>query len=249
MSVDIFIKTYHEHFSHLEWCLKSIKKFASGFRNVIIVSDADGRIFPLSLIEILPVKVIYKFFPEKWPENSVHTPGYLWQQIVKLKWTEYTDADAVVILDSDEMISRPITPDTFRDGYGRWRWSFRDWKEAGDADVWKKPTEEVLKFEPKYEAMVCSPFVLERKTTINFIEYLKNIHRASDLYDVFFKYDMTRFSEYNAYGSYVYKFDNQTTYYFNEVSKGGKFIRVLVKSLCYDELTEPDIKMRELLLD
>jgi hypothetical protein len=160
---------------------------------------------------------------------------------------DYTDADAIMILDSDEMLCRKITPSTFRDGYGRWVWNYRTWEDAEDANVWKKPTEEVLKFTPNYEAMTRAPFILERNTTYKFIEYLKKIHDASNLYDVFFKYDMTLFSEYNAYGSYVDKFDNHVVYY-KEFDNAVTPL-IIVKSWSYGGLNEEDKIRRQAILD
>lgn len=34
--VDIFIKTYHKDFDYLYYCLSSNKKFAKGFRKIVI---------------------------------------------------------------------------------------------------------------------------------------------------------------------------------------------------------------------
>jgi hypothetical protein len=244
--IDILVPTYHVDFMWAEYALKSIKKFASGFRKVIVVSDNDGNIVPTRMTEIVPCEVIYKDLPTKWPAKLNHRKGYLWQQILKLNWMEYTDADAIMILDSDEMLTRPVSPSSFRDKHGRWRWDYREWKDAGSANMWKKPTEDVLKFEPEYEAMTCAPFILERKTTHNFIEYLKKIHGASDLYDVFFKYDMTLFSEYNAYGSYVYKFDNNTVYF--NATKEGVPSNFVIKSWSYGGLSIADRQRRDALI-
>ena len=36
MSIDIFIRTYPKDFFILNYCLKSIRKFVSGHRNIII---------------------------------------------------------------------------------------------------------------------------------------------------------------------------------------------------------------------
>jgi hypothetical protein len=166
--------------------------------------------------------------------------------VVKLNWINYTDADAVLVLDSDEMLCRPVTHASFRDAYGRWRWNFRDWQHAGSANMWKKPTEEVLKFEPTYEAMACAPFILERNTTQKFIDYLKDVHEASSLFDVFFKYDMTLFSEYNAYGSYVYKFDNQSVYYY--AINGQIPPAFVIKSWSYGGLSDVDRQRRDALI-
>lgn len=246
--IDIMIPTYYADFIWAEYCLKSVKQYATGFRNVILVSDNDGHQLPQSITQIMPIIVKYIDVPAKMPPNLQHRPGYLWQQILKLNWMDYTDADAVLILDSDEMLSCPVTPRDFRDDYGRFRYSYRSWEFADDAIVWKKPTTEILGFEPEYEAMCVAGFIFERKTTYNFIEYLKKIHNATDLWNVFFKYDMTLFSEYNAYGSYVNKYDNNTVYY-KVINSNERFVNHgFIKSWSYGGLSDDDKNIRDNLL-
>ena len=219
-NIDILIKTYHTNFVSLRFSLQSIKRFTAGFRRVIIVSNNDGHEIPESIQNIMPVTIVYKDVPTKRPE-------YLLQQILKLSWMEFTDADAVLFLDSDEILITKVTPETFRDSSGRWRWAYRNWEDAGSASRWKDPTQKILKFEPQFEATPSAPFVFERKTTDNFIQYLKEIHGATDLFDVFFKYGMTLFSDYNAYGSYVLKFDNDV--YYPSINNFERQKRLIVK--------------------
>lgn len=205
---DIFIKTYHKDFMWLSYCLRSIKKFASGFRDVVVVSDNDGHKIPQEILDIMPVKLIYHNVPTKWPPKMRQPPGYFWQQVVKLNWTEFTDADSILILDSDLMFTDYVTPASFKNKDGKWLWNYRDWNLAGPAKCWKEPTEALLNFEAKYEAMLCVPFVFDRTTTVNFIKYVKEQHGATELFDVFFKYNMILLSEFNAYGSFILKFDS-----------------------------------------
>jgi hypothetical protein len=245
--IDILIPTYHADFVWLDFCLRSVKKFTTGFRKVIIVSDNDGKTVPQSILDIMPVTVLYKDVPNVWPPKLNHRPGYLWQQILKLSWMDYTDADAVLILDSDEMLVKHVSPSSFRDGHGRWRWAYRNWEDAGSANMWKVPTQEVLKFEPQYEAMPFAPFVFERKMTNQFIEYLKEIHGASDLFDVFFKYDMTLFSEYNAYGSFLMKFDNNV--YYSLVNDFKGYNGMITKSWSYGGVSKEEKEKREKILN
>jgi hypothetical protein len=119
--IDIFIKTYVNDFIWLEYLLKSVNKFAQGFRNVIIISDNDGNNIPESILKIMPVTVKYVDVPNKMPDKLSHLPGYLWQQIIKINWMDYTDADAVLILDSDEMLTSSIRVSDFMDDQNRWR--------------------------------------------------------------------------------------------------------------------------------
>lgn len=246
-AIDILIPTYHADFVWLDFCLRAVKKFTSEFRNVIIVSDNDGHTVPNSILDIMPVTVVYKDVPTKWPTKLNHRPGYLWQQILKLSWMDYTDADAVLILDSDEMLVSHITPSTFRDKRGRWRWAYRNWEDAGSANMWKVPTQEILKFEPQYEAMPFAPFIFERKITYDFIQYLKEIHGATNLFDVFFKYNMTLFSEYNAYGSYVLKFDTDVYYPLVNDFKGQN--NLIIKSWSYGGVSDAEKEKREKILN
>lgn len=211
MSVDIFIRTYQSDFIWLEYLLKSIKKYAVGFRNVIIVSDNDGTLVPQIYLDILPCTVKYKDVQDL-PSSLNCRHGYVWQQILCLRWTEDTDADAVLVLDSDSMLTRTTTPDDFKDpSNGKFRWFYRKWEQADAAIMWKDPVGKALKYTPDYEAMCCPGFILERETTLKLIDYLRLLHEAKDLTDVFFRYKAEHFSEFNTYGSYVYRFD--TTVY------------------------------------
>ena len=152
-----------------------------------------------------------------------------------------------MVLDSDEMLVTNVTPSTFRDARGRWLWAYRSWEKAGSAIVWKEPTEKVLKFEPKYEAMCFAPFILERRITYNFIQYLKGIHQASSLFDVFFKYDINLFSEYNAYGSFILEFD--TVVYYTLVDDFKDLNRTIIKSWSYGGVSEEEREKRNSILN
>jgi len=195
----------------LIYCIRSIKKFASGFRDVVLVSDNDGHKIPQEILDIMPVKLFYKDVPTKWPPRMQQPSGYVWQQVVKLNWTEFTDADSILILDSDLMFSDYVTPESFKDKDGKWFWNYRSWELADRAICWKAPTQELLGFEPQYEGMLCIPFVFERTDTLKFIEYIKSRHGAKDVFDVLFKYNMTLISEFNAYAAFILKF-NSTAY-------------------------------------
>ena len=245
--IDILIVTYVKDFMWAEYCIKSINKFAKGFRNVIVVTDDDGNKLPESMTSIMPINVVYKKQPDVYPPRLNHRPGYFWQQYLKLNWMEYTDADAVLVIDSDEMLTKEISPSDFRDAHGRWRWFYRNWEYADAANMWKVPTTEVLKFEPEFEAMCCSLFIFERNTTYRLIEYLKQVHGASSLWDVFFRYDMTLFSEFNMFGSYINKFDNDVVYYkvFNSWEPRKYCNSYVHRSWSYGGMTDKDRDIRD----
>jgi hypothetical protein len=209
MITDIFIKTYHKDFVWLEWCLKSIKKFASGFRNIIIVTEDDGNVVPNDYLRIIPVKVFYVAFPDKTPSVVEHGVGYLWQQYIKLTWYNYSDADAVLILDSDEMLTRRTTPENFKFN-GKSVWYYREWKDAGDGICWKAPTDRLLQIDTKYDAMRITGFLLNKETTLNLKKYLCERNDTQDIWDIFVKLDMATCSEFNLFGSYILLSNDET---------------------------------------
>lgn len=201
-TVDIFIKTCHKDYIWLEYLLKSIKKFASGFRDVVIVSEPEYPI-PESFLEITPAKVFYEPIPKNQPKNVHHGVGYLWQQNIKLNWIQYSDADAVLVMDSDQILTVPTTPSDFKIN-GKFSWFYRKWENAEYADCWKDPTTKFLKLDPKYEAMCIPIFILQRETTIAFKNFVCGLHKTTTIWDIFLKYNMPSFSEFNAFGSFVY---------------------------------------------
>jgi hypothetical protein len=210
MTTDIFIKTYHKDFVWLEWCLKSIKKFAHGFNTIIIVSDDDGNTLPESFSEIIPFKIFYVGLPEKRPTDVEHGLGYLWQQNIKLQWYDYSDANEVLILDSDEMLTVPTCPDSFKTD-GKFHWFFRDWNDMGNGACWRKSTEEILDCRTKNSGMCITGFILNRETSIALKNHICTVHGTHTIWDIFVVKDMRTASEFNIYGCFIENF-NRTEY-------------------------------------
>jgi hypothetical protein len=246
MPSDIFIKTYHKDFVWLEWCLKSIKKFASGFRDVVIVSE-EGHPLPDSFLEILPLKVFYVPFPTKVPTFIEHGLGYLWQQNIKLTWYNYSDADEVLILDSDEMLTRVTTPDSFKID-NKFVWYYRPWKDAGSGICWKPSTDLLLGKESVYDAMRITGFFLQRKTTLEFQEYLCNHHKTNNIWDIFVKLNIATCSEFNLFGNYILLSNDDSYYKSFKDDISQSFNNTIKKDWSWGGVTPENIKEREKIL-
>ena len=219
MTTSIFIKTYPKDHIWLQYLLPSIEKYAEGFKDVVIVSDA-GSVIPseyLSSIKKFPVHTHYIPVPnqtKEYPQFDKMTGlGYLWQQYIKLSWHNICDADSALLLDSDEMLCKPMTPDDFKHN-GAWIWTYRLWKDAGDAKCWKQSTDQILGHRTPYEAMMVNGFVLTRSATINLLNYIYQKHDISNLWELVVKKKMNTFSEYNIYGSFIHMV-NYPAYYYN----------------------------------
>ena len=225
MTTSIFIKTYPNDHVWLQYLLPSIEKYAEGFKEVIIVSDAGTVIPPEYLSSIKKFTVHTHYIPV--PKQTEHYPhmglgvGYLWQQYIKLSWHNICDADSALLLDSDQMLCKPITPDAFKHD-GKWVWTYRLWKDAGGAICWKQPTDQILGQNTPYEAMLAVGFVLTRTATINLLNHIYQTHAISNLWELVVKKKMNHFSEYNMYGSYIQHVNDPEYYYIipNDIQNG-----------------------------
>jgi hypothetical protein len=219
MTTSIFIKTYPKDHIWLQYLLPSIEKYAEGFKDVVIVSDAGPVIPPEYLRSIKKFQVKTHYIPvpthtAEYPQFDKMTGmGYLWQQYIKLNWHTICDADSVLILDSDEQLCKLTTPDKFKHD-GKWVWTYRPWKDAEGAIHWKQSTDQILRQNTPYEAMLVVGFVLTRSATINLLSYIYQTHAISNLWELVVKKKMNKFSEYNIYGSFIHSV-NHPDYYYN----------------------------------
>ncbi len=204
MSTCIFIKTCGKDHCWLQFLLPSIEKYAEGFNYVLIISDEGAPIPPeyLNTIKKIPVHIRYIAVPQihgLYIEGGV---GYLWQQSIKLHWTEYCDTDSALMLDSDQMLCSKTTPEDFKHN-GKWIWSYRLWEAAGGAICWKESTDRVLMQNTLYEAMCIPGFVLTRPATKNCVASICQKHGVHHFWDLVSHRRFNKFSEYNIYGSYI----------------------------------------------
>ena len=204
MSTCIFIKTCSKDHAWLQFLLPSIEKYAEGFRYVLIISDT-GTPIPqeyLNSLKRIPVHIRYIPVPhihDMYIEGGV---GYLWQQNVKLHWTEFCDTDSVLMLDSDQMLCSRTVPEDFKHE-GKWIWSYRSWESAGGAICWKESNDKVLMQNTPYEAMCIPGFVLTRNATKNCVNTICQKHGVSQLWDLVTQKRFNKLSEYNIYGSFI----------------------------------------------
>lgn len=237
----IFIKTCPKDHAWLKYLLPSIEKYADGFKDVIIVSDT-GTVIPrayLNFIKKIPVRTHYIRVPTPtayYPKITMGV-GYLWQQYVKLNWFKLCNSDSVMILDSDEMLCKPLTPDQLKHD-GKWIWTYRLWKEADSAICWKQPTDLILRKNTPYEAMCETGFVLTRTVTTNLLNYICQMHSISNLWELVTKKRMGTFSEYNIYGSFIHMI-NHPEYYYN-IKKDIPLHNSIIKKLSWGGIT-PEI--------
>jgi hypothetical protein len=105
MTCSIFIKSFPKDFGWLNYCLKSIHRFATGFDEIVVVIPEGSD---LSLTQERVVKV-----QEPGPSASSfveHGAGYAFQQVVKMNADKYCQSDFILHMDSDTIFTHPVTP-------------------------------------------------------------------------------------------------------------------------------------------
>lgn len=187
---DIYIKTWSRDFPWLEYCLKSIARYAKGFRQIIVESET------LPSSGFIPVQF-------KWVESKDRQPGYLWQQRCKLYADQHTDADYILYMDSDTIFTRDVTPEYFmRGGKPVWLYTMFD-KARKDQQVWKPVMHKFVGIEPDREMMRRHPFMAPRKALTILRDFCRQYHNQSLEDYIMAQHQegkMLTFSEWNCMG-------------------------------------------------
>jgi hypothetical protein len=195
MSYSIFIKTWKDDVKWLPYTLQSIKKYAVGNNEIVIVADRSCAVDVKTLDEVAGfAKVVVV---EDW-EN-----GYIQQQWIKLNADTIVkqDSDYVLFVDSDcifhttfseQSFMRDRKPVLLKTAYG----------SLGGAEAWKSITEEFVGFPVNYEYMRRLPWMYRTSSLTAFknkypntFNYLSNLQSRD-------------FSEFNALGAYIEKYES-----------------------------------------
>ena len=223
MTTDIFLRSYSGDIAWVPWALRSLDRFVTGIRNIIIVVPANDyeKFKGLNLTrEILC-------------SSKFAGPGlddYLVQQIDKLCADSYTDADQILFFDSDCIAIRKFSPSDLL-LIGRPRWLMTNYRELVKADgtqatPWKAVTEKAVKREVEFEMMRMHPFLVTRAALDSFQEFMARTHNKK-LDQYILEQPNRAFSEWNALGAWAYYFANPRPFSFwpTDISIPEPFVR------------------------
>ena len=168
LSVSIFCVSWPGDYRWLKYMLRSVRKYVTGFSDVVLVLEEDDVLPEEALAELLSVRVKRC---QKYRDTSYWGRGG--QQIEKYRAFQYTDADRVLFVDSDTVFCRDVNlktdpavnlqrPLVLHVPWDEIQpvWFTRDNGErfSGDPKMWRQPTEEVLGFASPSTTMVRPPF-------------------------------------------------------------------------------------------
>lgn len=204
MRTSLFIKTCVADYCWLEWCLKSIDKYASFDEYVVAIGISDFHTIPKRL----------KREPFKWikVEDDLDR-GYLNQQHIKLHADLFTSGDYIVYMDSDCVFSHNVSIETYLDE-DRPIIPYTPYATLGDAVPWKAIVEKSLGFTVENEFMRRHPFVYLSSTVRNFRDWFE-IERGKRIGDYIKAQPGKEFSEYNSLGSWTFRYEHSNYKFMN----------------------------------
>lgn len=202
MTIPIVIKTYHKDHEWLFWALSSVKRFATGFSDVVVLSEPEGAELIQKAIADSKSSARLVDVYQLWPEAQTIEAGYVRQQYVKLR-TPLVFGDQVQI-DSDDFLLGSIGPELwgsppvyYFDPYDDLL-ANADEPTRGGLENWRTITTEILGWDVDKEFMRCPGFYLRRDGCLGLSEYLEHRHKKS-MVEVFRR---PLISEYNLYGAF-----------------------------------------------
>jgi hypothetical protein len=200
MKTEILIVSYAHDIPYLNWCLKSISKFSSGFSGLTLVVPEEER------AQFNPMMVEYPHGQMRWSVATHKQPGHLGAQLQKCLADKHCpDADFILHTDSDCIFTEPVTPEDYFVG-GKPVMCIAEYRKLPPIP-WRAVTEKALGLDCPWETMRRHPQVNPRGV------YNDMRQRVSLVNDCLFEhYVMAQksdypwgFSEHNCIGSFAHE--------------------------------------------
>lgn len=197
MIADIFIKSYPGDFPWLGFCLRSLLKYARGFRQTIVV------IPPGHGLNLTQESVI---------EIEEQQPGYLFQQVCKLNADRHSSAEYIWHIDSDCILKRPVTPDEFMVN-GKPRWLITQWNDCLESKRnWFHVMAKCVQETPKHEFMRRHGLLIPRFAYGAFRDFIQQTHKLT-MEAYVMNQPAHEFSEFNCIGFYLHQFHHEAIHW------------------------------------
>jgi hypothetical protein len=200
MDTSIFIRSYAKDFRWLSYCVQSIKKYCSGFSEVVLtIPKKEESLLPSNISDHVTRVMLVK----------EETHGYIAQQVTKLLAHTYCMSDNIMYVDSDCVFFENCTPLDFckdnkpillKTNYEVFRKYQNETGRIQNVLNWKNVTERAVKFNVDYEYMRRIPLIHTRDTlqTLNstYPDLVKHCLSITD----------NSFSEFNVIGAIAEKY-------------------------------------------
>lgn len=237
MTTDIMIVSYAKDIPWLEWCLKSIRKFATGFNRVVLVAPTQ------EVQDFIPFKdqADLMFYsrdedPEKW---------HIHHQAMKCRADDFCGGDFILHTDSDCVFTEPVSPGDYFvndkpvmliERYNR----LRD-------NPWRNVVETALGFPVEYETMRRHPQVNYRGIYEDLRNHIAGVH--DEIFEDWvlrqkatFPWGFTEFNTIGAFAMHDIRWRNK--YHFVDLARQPRPRDKIMQFWSHDPLTkEADLPM------
>lgn len=196
MTTDLFVKSHAPDYGWLRYALRSIDKFCTGFRKVVLVAPTADCPRPETTSSELFIQ----------PERQ---PGYSFQMVAKCYADIVSDADHIVFHDSDCLFTQPVTPETFlRDGKIMWNYTPWEHSREDERNAWVPVMTKFMRGKVDHNFMTRHPFVWPRWLFRALRDYTAKAH-GMELLDYIMaqasEATCLTFSEFNCAGAYAWQ--------------------------------------------
>lgn len=189
----LFIRSYERDIRWLQYCLRSIQKYVTGFDKIHVVVPATQK---QDFVSVFPdVKAC-----------GIYSDDYLGQQATKLQADTYTGDDCLItFLDSDCCFNHPFNVKELLDAEGRPLFLKTPYNQVGDATAWKVPTEAFLQEAIAYEYMRRLPITVHAQHLKELRAWGHGHHGLSIDQYILQRVPSRHFSEFNVIGAWLDK--------------------------------------------
>jgi hypothetical protein len=170
MKADIVIVSHKADLGWLWYSLRLINKFWQTDSRVIVRLEEDCR----EIVESWQLFWPEFYYVKPWPD------GYTFQMYQKMTADDFTDAELIILWDSDVMLSGPANLGwIFWDG--KPIIEYEEWREAEthSEKVWRGPTSLMMGLDLDKEYMCGVPFIYWRETFSKCRIQIARTHRRS----------------------------------------------------------------------
>jgi len=193
-TTDIVIRTYWRDFPWLELCLRSIEKFASGFRRIIVAVPQESAPYLARYPAISSQATIAL--------TDNYSDDYLGQQVTKLHADILTDADFITHVDSDVILTDALDVRSLFCA-GRPIVVTRPFASADRHWPWGRPTSTFLGWAVSCDFMCRPPFTFPRWLYPHVRSFSRATHGV-ELADYVKRCPPRGFSEFNVLGALAF---------------------------------------------
>jgi hypothetical protein len=155
MKVAIVIVSYKPDLHWLSYCLRFLhRNWKEPGTEIVVRVEPDCR----EIVETWRVPQVRYEYVEPWPD------GYAFQMYCKMTADFYTNADLIILVDSDLMLFHPVfLDDILVDGKIPIDWL--PWNESQIAEqAWRACTSKIMGMDLDNDYMVSAPFPVWRRT-------------------------------------------------------------------------------------